>query len=104
MRACLLRSVVVLGLWLLGGAPAFGGPADHVLVVANTRHEWSVRLANAYRASRGIPDARLLVLDVPVDATISRAAYQRSIEEPVARWLRDRAAMDDTLFIVLGPG
>lgn len=85
-------------------ARAAAGAGDVTLVVANSRHPWSVAFARRYLLSRGIPDSQLVTVDVPTDATISREVYQRDLQAPIAAWFRARDAYDRTRVVVLGPG
>lgn len=97
--------VVALVVLATGTAAASAAePAETVLVVANGRHPWSVRIAERYLAARRLPASSLLVVEAPTDAAVTREVYQQAIEGPVAEWLRDHEAFDRIRFVVLGPG
>jgi uncharacterized protein (TIGR03790 family) len=105
MRVVSIRVLVGLLLALLAFAMrAEAATGDVVLVVANARHPWSVRVATHYLQARGIPASQLLTVDVSPDAIVSHEVYQQAIERPLTSWLRTNEAFDRTHIIVLGPG
>ena len=104
MRAVLVRSLALVAVLVASAGSSTASTERSVLVVANGRHPWSVRLATTYIGARDIDPGQLLTLDVATDATITREVYQRAIEAPVARWLRQHEATDRIRFVVLGPG
>ena len=105
MRGVLRRSLALLALALAGSSPCLAAPPEaSVLIVANATHPWSVRVAKAYLATRGLPDGQLLTVEVASDAVVPREVYQRAIERPIAVWLRAHKAIDRTTYVVLAPG
>lgn len=72
-----------------------------VVVVANQRSEASLELARYYLEMRGIPAENLILLDCPVDETISWNRFQATIEDPLFQALQTRgwlqAESPDTL-------
>lgn len=105
MRAVPFRVLVALLVALATSAVrAEAGAGDVVLVVANARHPWSVRVATQYLAARGIPASQLLTVDVSTDAAVTPEVYQQAIERPLMGWLRTHDAFDRTHIILLGPG
>lgn len=58
-----------------------------VLIVANKKAEEGFELARYYAKKRDIPEANLLLLDLPVKETCSRDVYERKIASPVRAFL-----------------
>lgn len=94
--------VALLG--VVGAASAADVDGRSVLLVVNTRVAASGELAEEYRRLRAVPESQVVTVDVPVDSTIARDAYERDIAGPVARWLADNGATDRITFVVLMPG
>lgn len=57
--------------------------SDHVVVLANTREDESLRLARYYAAERGIPDRNIIALPMPIEETVSWASYVSAIHRPL---------------------
>lgn len=69
---------------LIAAARAAGpSESDHVVVLANSREDESVRLARYYAAERDIPDRNIIALPMPVEETISWARYVSEIHRPL---------------------
>lgn len=99
-----LFALLLMGTALKAG-PAVAAPtAADILLVSNSRHPFSNSVADRYAALRGVPDAQRLIIDLPVEAVISRDEYRHKLEQPVARWLIRNEAADRILVILLGPG
>lgn len=74
--------------WLFACLIATAGPdvpseSDHVVVLANSRQDDSLRLARTYAARRGIPDRNVIALPMPVEETISWSSYVSEIHQPL---------------------
>jgi uncharacterized protein (TIGR03790 family) len=98
-----------LPLWalaaLLGAAaPAFAQSAENVAVVVNEASPASVRIAEHYVRTRGIPAPNVIRIRTAVADQIDRAAYVATIEQPTAAALRDRLLQDRILYLVLTKG
>jgi uncharacterized protein (TIGR03790 family) len=76
----------------------------NVLVIVNETNADSVTIGAHYARVRGVPADQ--VLRVKADATdeVDRAAFNLQIQAPIAAWLRQRAAQDRILYIVLAKG
>ncbi len=107
-RACwhaVRRGVgVAAAVLALAGAASAAVDGHAVLLVVNARVAASGELAEEYRRLRAVPEAQVVTVDVAVDATIAREAFDRDIAAPIARWLADNGATDRITFIVLMPG
>lgn len=86
-------TVRVLAL-LLAALPAWALGPHEVLLVANARSASSVTMAEAYAALRGIPDANIVHVDVPLDLVKADAMSPRQftalIWDPANRVARER--------------
>ncbi len=98
------RTAAAVGLALLSGGSWADVPPPHppvleLVVVANRREPESERLARLYLERRTIPEARLLLVDVPSGRSLSRADYDTGLVEPLRRFLLNqdlvRAERDD---------
>ena len=77
---------------LLASPPAASGErltADGLLLVVNHREPESRRVAEYYADKRGVPDGRILELDVEPKDEIARDAYDRDVAAAVRKWLAD---------------
>lgn len=61
-----------------------------VVVVANQQSRASVELAEYYLEMRGIPSENLVLLDCPLEETISRETYLETLEDPLFEILKER--------------
>ncbi len=97
----LLSSVVLSSL----ASPALAQTGDNVLLVVNQASSDSVRVAEHYARSRGVPQAQ--VLRITVDATadeIDRSTFYSQIQTPISEWIQHNSAQDRILYIVLTKG
>ncbi len=99
-----LRLLPVLILALATAAPLFAQSARNVLLVINDSSQDSIRVGEHYARVRGLDQAQVLRVTMDAKDDVTRADYERYLEEPVARWLRTNAAEDRILFIVLTKG
>jgi len=85
-------------------APALAQSGANVLLVVNEASADSGRIAEHYARVRSVPPEQVLRIRVDVADEIERAAFDAQIQAPVAAWIRQRAAQDRILFIVLTKG
>lgn len=104
MRGRLHWFVLFAAAWLASLSQSVAAADARVLVLANAKHPWSVRLAKTYLATRGLSEEQLLTVEVASDAVVPRAVYQQSIERPVVERLLRTETLDRTVFVVLAPG
>jgi uncharacterized protein (TIGR03790 family) len=84
--------------------PAGAQSARNVLLVINASSADSQRVGEHYARVRGIDQEQVLRIEVEGKDEITRANYDRAIEQPVAAWLNRHSAQDRILFIVLTKG
>ncbi|RMF82548.1 MAG: TIGR03790 family protein, partial [Nitrospirae bacterium] len=72
---------------LLHAAVASALTAAEVAIVANRSLPASLDVATRYRQLRGIPQENVVALPLSKRPAISRAEYERSLAEPLRRWL-----------------
>lgn len=90
---------VLAGICLFA-AIACGGPtvphrlAPNTVVLANADDPASVRIARAYQDARGIPDANIVLLPVSEKVAIDRAAFVKTIWNPLRITLLERGLME----------
>jgi uncharacterized protein (TIGR03790 family) len=99
-----LRLLVALGLALASVTPLLAQSPRHVLLVINDASQDSIRVGEHYARVRGIDQAQVVRISVEPKDDVARLDYERRIEEPIARWLRQHAAEDRIHFIVLTKG
>ncbi len=73
---------------LLPGA-LFAGGADEVVVVYNRREHGSEEIARHYARQRGVPEAQVVGLRLPVTEQITRIQFADEVQGPIARYLED---------------
>lgn len=84
------RAFIVLGMGgFISMMPGVGMALEpgEILIVANQKAEKGVELAHYYAQERHIPDANLLLLNLPVKETCSRDVYEQQIAAPVRAFL-----------------
>ncbi len=77
---------------------------DQVLVVVNRRSVISREIGEYYLHKRAIPLANLCSIDTAPVETIERPVYDKEIEAPIARFLRNHGLQEKILYIVLTSG
>ena len=97
----ILLAVLVL---LAASTPVAAQTGANVLVVVNESVPESIEIGEHYARARAVPAEQVLRVKAEAADTIERAAYERSIEVPVAQWLARNAAHDRILYIVLVKG
>jgi uncharacterized protein (TIGR03790 family) len=97
-----LNAIAAVVLFLgLGTVHIYAQDRNAVLVVANSASASSVSIAMQYAAARGVPDDQVLRITTATRAQVTRAAFEREIQAPIAGWLASRGAQDRILYIVL---
>ncbi len=76
------------------GVALGSGPADRVVIVANSDAPDSVAIAGHYAQVRGVPAANVIALKMPVTETISWAEFVSTIWQPLEDELVDRGWID----------
>ena len=99
-----LPGLLSLSLLLASPTLARAQTAENVLVVINENSDASVLIGEYYAKRRGVPPEQVVRITTEVADEISRAAFSRQIETPVARWLRRNRAQDRILYLVLTKG
>ncbi len=76
-------------------SPLWALQPDEILVLANSNHAASVRLARYYCERRGVPSGHVvpLALGTTLRDTISRDDYEKRIAQPIRRLFSTRADM-----------
>ena len=95
---------LALAVFILLPATARGQSAQNVLLVINESSADSVKIGEYYARTRSVPAGQVVRIQAPVAEAVSRAAYQASIEAPIAAWLARYLLQDQILFIVLTKG
>lgn len=91
LAACLLIVGAVLFHVELFAAPKQPHPdAKAVVILYNLNDPQSLGLAASYADKRGIPFEHTIGLDCPVQETISRADFERTIAEPLRKTMIER--------------
>lgn len=92
------RTLLILACGLTARLSPALGPHE-VLLLANRNSEDSVGVAREYAAMRRIPDANLVILDIPAGTglEISPADFSKRIWEPAAKAVRERGLEDHIL-------
>ncbi len=81
--------------------------AVNVLVITNAADVDSIRIGDYYASHRGVPATQVLALQrLPVKPPdqIERAAFDATIQQPIANWLSANDAQDRIHYIVLTRG
>lgn len=92
-RAVLRAACCALAAWP-GCAPGEEDWTQHLLVVANQRVPESVELAHYYMERRSIATNRVLLVDGPQKAEITRQEYDETLRKPVERHLQSRGWLE----------
>lgn len=101
--ACRVFVSLVLTVFL-GCSAAEAASGQDVLLVVNGAHPFSAQVAERYRALHAVPDDQVVTLQLELADRITRADYNRLIEQPVAAWIEQAAAHDRITYLVLMPG
>ncbi|HMD61680.1 MAG TPA: TIGR03790 family protein [Opitutaceae bacterium] len=70
------------------------GPADRVVIVANSDAPDSLAVAEHYARARGVPPANVIALRMPVSETISWREFVATVWQPLEDELVDRGWID----------
>ncbi len=74
--------------------------AAQLLLVVNRNVPASATLAEAYAKARGVPDGRIVRLDVPITEQVSWDVYERQIALPIRQYLRQNKLDEKVTCIV----
>jgi uncharacterized protein (TIGR03790 family) len=92
---------------LMATSAARAQSGANILVITNAADADSMRVGDYYASHRGVPATQVLALQrlpvKPPDA-IERAAYEATIQQPIAAWLSANDAQDRIHYIVLTKG
>ncbi len=91
-------------LLLVAAAPALAQSGVNVLLVVNEASSDSGRIAEHYTRARSVPSDQVLRVKVETADEIDRAVFDAQIQAPIANWLRQHAAQDRILYVVLTKG
>ncbi|MBG7606475.1 MAG: TIGR03790 family protein [Verrucomicrobia bacterium] len=80
----------LLAVFLLTSAGAQHITPKEILVIYNKADPESGKLAEAYQNARGLPDSRLLGLDLPLKQDISRGEYEKTIVAPIRKYMDEQ--------------
>ena len=97
-----LLCLVLLG--ALSASPAAAQSGANVLLVVNEQSADSARIADHYARVRSVPPDQILRLKTAAVDEVERATFEAEIQAPAANWLRQHAAQDRILYIVLTKG
>lgn len=99
------RTLLLLAcLWLASTASAAAQSGANVLLVVNEASADSERIGDHYARARTVPRDQVLKIKVDVADEIERTVYDSQIQGPITTWLRQHAAHDRILYIVLTKG
>ncbi len=99
-----LRWPAILSLFLAvaGAASARAAiTADDLVLLVNKQQPEGRRLAEAYAKARGVPDGRIIELDIPDNTDIAREFYESSIANVVRQELQSRQLAGKAKCLVL---
>jgi uncharacterized protein (TIGR03790 family) len=102
--SCASRLVFGLSLLLIAASTAAGQTADNVLLVINDASPASVEIGEYYAERRQLRDDHIVRLTTSTAETIQRAAFEQTIQAPVATWLSEHRLQDTILYVVLTKG
>jgi uncharacterized protein (TIGR03790 family) len=95
-RWCALLAVVI------SCAPAQASiTANDLVLIVNKQQPEGRRLAEAYAGARGVPDGRIIEIDVPDHVDIAREFYESSIASAVRTQLEERQLRPQAKCLVL---
>ncbi|MGL6076617.1 MAG: TIGR03790 family protein [Fimbriiglobus sp.] len=96
MRACWLWLLVV------GASPVMALEPREIVVLANRRAKDSEAVARHYLAARQVPEANLLLVDLPDAMDISRPVYEEKVVAPLREFLKAKTTPTKCLLTVFG--
>ncbi len=74
--------------------------ADDLLVIVNKNVPESRQIADFYISTRGVPDGRVVELDLPTGDAMSREAFEHSVRGPLRAAIADRGLTADVSCLV----
>ncbi|MEM1011604.1 MAG: TIGR03790 family protein [Planctomycetota bacterium] len=100
MPRCLLFVVAVIAVALASEQVRAALTADELLLVVNQNEPRGIELANHYAAVRGVPDNRIIELDLPTDDAISREQFQSVVRPALRKAIDERGLRNEVRCIV----
>jgi uncharacterized protein (TIGR03790 family) len=88
----------------VSASSAFAQSGANVLLVVNDASTDSGRIAEHYARVRSVPPDQVIRVKVDVADEIDRTVFNAQIQAPITTWLRQHAAQDRILYIVLTKG
>lgn len=101
MRSILNWSCALLALLAASSSAHAGITANDLVLVVNKQQPEGRRLAEAYAAARGVPEGRIIEVDVPDNVEIAREFYEASIASAVRKQLDERQLRPQAKCLVL---
>ena len=92
-RVMFIKKLIAL-VFLFAALCSFAAQKKEIVVVAVEKSPDSVKLAKAYCDARGIPQSRILLLDIEEQVNISRENYNDKIARPIFDFLRSEKLID----------
>jgi uncharacterized protein (TIGR03790 family) len=77
---------------------------ENVLVVINTSQPDSVKIGEYYATVRRVPANNVVRISAGTAEVVSRESYERTIEQPVGKWIARHSLQDKVLYLVLAKG
>ncbi|HUK33214.1 MAG TPA: TIGR03790 family protein, partial [Vicinamibacterales bacterium] len=100
-RALTIAATIAIA---LASGHASAQSAANVLLVINTASAESDAVGRHYISRRGVPSENVCLLVAPTTETVTRAAYESQIEQPIWKCIITARAHDRILYIVLTKG
>ena len=97
-------AVAVLLTVLTFAQPVAAQTAANVLLVINKDNPASIEVGEYYAGLRRLPATNIVRINTAQTDSISRAAYEATIQAPIAKWLTQHLLQDQILYIVLTRG
>ncbi len=76
---------------------------ERVLIIANQKSPYSLKIARLYQERRKIPPRNVLALPLPREEEITRPIYLKYLEKPLAQFLSQNHLEDQILAFVIMP-
>ncbi|MCC6150737.1 MAG: TIGR03790 family protein [Planctomycetes bacterium] len=82
---------ILAALLILMATPLWALEPSEVLVLANSKAEGSVEIAQYYAGLRNIPTGNILTISTSINEEITREEYNKEIRDVVKAWLADHS-------------
>lgn len=100
IHLCLFAAACIL----LGPATALAQSPAEVVVVVNDSSALSRTVGEYYARARAIPASQICRIRTAEVEEVSRPTYESEIEQPIARWLKQRGFVDKALVLAVTAG